>query len=439
MVNFYKPTTKKNNLQQVFTIDIQRLDINGDGVSRVQKKPVFVSGALVNETVEVKVIEEKSKYLRAKVLNIVTASEQRAKPKCKHFYQCGGCDLQHSSISGQLEYKKHKVEELFRRNANINDLPWQESLTTSEWHYRRKARIGVQYNKLGEAIVGFRQKNSNVLTKISSCSVLDSTFSDEFVAFTEVINSLSAVKAISHIEVIAADNPQVIFRHTRPLNKKDVQLLTEFIATKNYQLLLQDDQQVRCLDGSASDLLSYQVADCTLKFSSNDFVQINAKLNEKMVHQACQWLDLKTDDNVLDLFCGLGNFSLPIAKQVNSVVGVEGVDTMVQRANDNSAINQLVNCQFYQADLNAEQANWPWLDNSINKVLLDPARAGALNAVKNISEQKIKTILYVSCDPATMARDAEVLLSKGYKLDKIALLDMFAQTRHVETMALFTL
>lgn len=196
---------------------------------------------------------------------------------------------------------------------------------------------------------------------------------------------------------------------------------------------------MRCLDGSASDLLSYQVADCTLTFSASDFVQVNAKLNEKMVRQACDWLDLTAADNVLDLFCGLGNFSLPIAKQVNSVIGVEGVDTMVQRATDNSMLNQLTNCKFYQADLNAEQANWPWLDNRINKVLLDPARAGALNAVKNISEQKIKTILYVSCDPATMARDAQELLNKGYKLERIALMDMFAQTRHVETMALFTL
>ncbi|TRX55828.1 23S rRNA (uracil(1939)-C(5))-methyltransferase RlmD [Thalassomonas sp. M1454] len=438
MVNFYKPSAKKNNLNQTFTIDIERLDINGDGVARLNKKPVFVSGALPGEQATVKVIEEKSKYLRAKVIKLTNLSSQRAQPECKHFYQCGGCDLQHMQTQAQLSYKQNKVAELLRRNAELIDLPWCEPLTSPSLGYRRKARIGVQYNKHAQAIVGFRQKNSNTLTAIKSCPILTSTFSQEFSEFTAVINALSAKKAISHIEVIAADQPRVIFRHIRDLAKADVQLLTDFTQDKDYQLVLQNEDSIVDLNKQATQALTYQAAGCKFSFSETDFVQVNANLNQLMIEQACQWLELSAEDNVLDLFCGLGNFSLPIALQVNSVIGVEGVDAMVERATTNSGINALTNTKFYQADLNAEQSDWPWFNENINKVLLDPARAGALNAVKNIVELNIKTILYISCDPATMARDAKVLIDNGYRLEKLGLMDMFAQTRHVETMALFT-
>ncbi len=439
MVNFFKPAAKKNNLHQTVTIDIQRLDINGDGVSRLNKKPLFVNGALPDETVAVKIIEEKSKYLRAKVLNVITPSSQRVTPQCKHFYQCGGCDLQHLSEAGQLQFKQAKVAELFARNANLTELPWTDTLATDPWYYRRKARIGVQYNKLNEAIVGFRRKNSNVLTQVSHCVILAEQFAQEFTAFTNIINSLKTKKAISHIEVIAADIATVIFRHIRPLTKHDTQLLENFCKNKTYQLVLQDESSVRLLNGEPSPLLSYQIAGCNIQFSETDFVQINAKLNEQMVEQACQWLQLEKTDNVLDLFCGLGNFSLPIAKQVNSVVGVEGIDSMVARATNNSLHNNLNNSQFFQADLNSEDTSWPWFNNDINKIILDPARAGALQVVTKIIEFNVPTVLYISCDPATMSRDAKVLIDHGYKLEKLALMDMFAQTRHVETMALFKL
>ncbi|MDG1732697.1 MAG: 23S rRNA (uracil(1939)-C(5))-methyltransferase RlmD [Thalassotalea sp.] len=438
MANFYKPSTKKNNLNQTFTIDIERLDINGDGVAKFNNKPVFVSGALPNERVEVKVIEEKSKYLRAKIIKLSSLSPQRVQPECKHFYQCGGCDLQHMQIDAQLSYKQNKVAELFRRNAQLVDLPWQAPLISSAIGYRRKARIGVQYNKHAQAIVGFRQKSSNTLTPIKSCPILTDTFNEEFPEFTRLINLLPTKKAISHIEVIAADKPRAIFRHTSKLTKKDRQILTDFAKTKTYELVLQNEQSIVDLDNEPTEALTYQLDDCKFTFSETDFVQVNANLNQQMITQACQWLELSAVDNILDLFCGLGNFSLPIAKQVNAVIGVEGIDAMVERAGLNSQINDLHNTQFFQADLNAEQAQWPWFNSSVNKVLLDPARAGALNAVKNIVELNIKTVLYISCDPATMARDAKVLIDVGYTLDKLGLMDMFAQTRHVETMALFT-
>ncbi|KGJ97710.1 23S rRNA (uracil(1939)-C(5))-methyltransferase RlmD [Thalassotalea sp. ND16A] len=445
MVNFYKPKAANKYLNQQVKIEIKSLDINGDGVGKIGKKPVFVDSALPGETVEAKIIQEKSKYLRGKTKNVLISASNRVQPRCKHFYQCGGCDLQHLAYQGQLDFKQQKVSDLFRRNSDITSLPWQTSLISDKWHYRRKARIGVQYNKHNQAIVGFRQKSSNVLTQIKSCPVLPQLFSDEFNDFTQLINSLDAKAAISHIEVIDAESALVIFRQVRKLTEHDRQKFIEFNQQKPYQIALQTDDATELLTPQNGRLLSYQVNDCQLNFAITDFVQVNAKLNTAMVNQAMQWLELDGDDVVLDLFCGLGNFSLPLAKQVNSVIGVEGVQDMVDRALQNAKHNALTNCQFLQADLNAENDDWSWLkdkmaaqQSTISKVLLDPARAGALNAVTNILKLKVASILYISCDPATMTRDAKVLLANGYQLSKIGLMDMFSQTRHVETMALFT-
>lgn len=442
MVNFYKPKAVKKNINQQLTVEIQSLDMNGDGVARQGKKPIFVELALPGETVDVKVTQEKSKFLRAKTQKILVAASERVTPVCKHFYQCGGCDLQHLGYEAQLEFKKQKISELFRRNSNLEQLPWQTPLHTDIWNYRRKARIGVQYNKLNQAIVGFRQKSSNVLTPIKSCPVLPNVFTGEFSDFASLINSFSSKQAISHIEVISAEVPVVIFRQVRKLGKEDKHKLLEFNQQKPYQIALQTDKGLHYIEPQDNAYLSYRVNDCELQFSTTDFVQVNINLNTDMVNQAMQWLALDKNDNILDLFCGLGNFSLPIAKQVNSVIGVEGVQDMVDRASMNAQANQLSNCQFYQADLNADTNDWPWLDahidNKINKVVLDPARAGAYNAIKNIVELNVKTVLYISCDPATMARDAKILVDNGYTLDKISLMDMFSHTRHVETMALFT-
>ena len=454
MATFFKPQAKKNYLDQVFTVDIQRLDINGDGVGKLQNKTMFVSGALPGETVQAKVVEEKSKYLRARALKVKNVSDKRVTPQCKHFSQCGGCDLQHISHAEQVSFKQEKVSELFKRNTNLTDLPWHDPLIGGVWHYRRKARIGVQYNKLSEATVGFRKKGSNVLTPIKNCHLLPEAFSEEFSELTAMINSLSVKKTISHIEVIDAEQPVMIFRHTRPLVKSDIHILQQFSVEKPYQLALQDDQSVYTFDQQGLKqplpLLSYSLSGYQLEFSESDFVQVNADLNQSMVRLAMDWLDLKSTDHVVDLFCGLGNFSLPIAGKVKSLIGVEGVNAMVKRASDNAEANQVSNTQFFQADLNADfnadfnvelasnESEWSWWHKDINKVLLDPARAGAFNAVKKIAATDINLVLYISCDPATMTRDANVLLEQGFSLQKLCIMDMFAQTKHVETMAVFS-
>ncbi|QDP02007.1 23S rRNA (uracil(1939)-C(5))-methyltransferase RlmD [Thalassotalea sp. PS06] len=438
MVKIFKSPKRQNNTEQKIQVDILRFDMNGDGVARHGQKSVFVAGALPGETVEAKVVCEQSKFIRAKAIKVSNANAQRITPDCKHFYQCGGCDFQHMDGELELSVKKQKIDEVFKRNAGAENLPWQPPVVSEPWHYRRKARIGVQYNRLNEPSIGFRQKNSKHITPIKSCPTLVRPLADVFPPLQKLIEQLAGRQVIGHVEAFYTAYVTLVFRYLGKLSEKNRQSLRQFGLEHDYRILVVDDQQTIDLSANGNSQLSYQIDDCQLYFSPRDFIQVNAELNKAMVEQAIAWLSLDMNDSVLDLFCGLGNFSLPIAKRVNSLVGVEGVQEMVDRATANAKANGVNNCQFYQADLNAENLVWPWQENlAFNKVLLDPARAGAIGAIKPIAELGVDKVLYISCDAATMARDSQLLLASGYKLEKIALLDMFAQTRHVETMALF--
>ena len=435
MVKFFKPKANKQSIGQLIEIDIVRFDLNGAGIGYLDNKPVFVEQALIGERVLVKVVEQKSKFLRAKVIDIVSKAEQRVTPKCQHFQLCGGCDLQHMNIATQLSFKQDKIVELFRRNNLDSSLPWQSSITGNEWHYRRKARIGVQYSKKGEIIVGFRQKNTNKLTRIKSCPVFELHIAEIFEKIKSSIEALSVEKAISHVDIITTDAVTLVFRHTKSLSSTDIDLLRQEAKLNDWQLFLDDGQSVNVVAGS--DELNYSIEQCKITFNSKNFIQVNHKVNCLMVQQAISWLQLSKRDSILDLFCGLGNFSLPVAKLVNSVVAIEGVDEMVLQAQHNAASNNIENVEFYQADLEASWQSHNWRKRSYNKVILDPARAGALNAVNQLCSMNIKQILYISCDPSTLARDSKVLIEHGYTIEKIALMDMFSQTKHVETMVLF--
>jgi 23S rRNA (uracil1939-C5)-methyltransferase len=459
MANFFKENTKKKvNKQskqptQINTVTIDKLDLNGCGVGRYQKKPIFVTGSLPSETVEIRIIEQKNKYILAKLLNVNKASEHRVVSQCQHFKVCGGCDLQHLEYDEQLVFKQKKIIELLSRSGVsselINQLPWQKPIKSSQWHYRRKARIGVQFDKNSQAIIGFRQKATNHLVAIKSCPVLVEPACDIFPILKAVLAKLTVKKAIGHIEVISADtlddknnNLTLIVRQIRPINAHDRQIWQEhaekyawtvqFLESKKGQES-SDDQ----INTSAARLRYTLPDNIDIHFSNTDFIQINQPVNSAMVEQALVWLMLEPDDQVLDLFCGLGNFSLPLAKKVAKVVGVEGVQVMVDKAVANAKSNDIDNCQFHQADLSSQWLSSRWAKNNFTKVLLDPSRAGAEQAVEQIAQLNINTILYVSCDPTTLANDSQILLEKGYKIVRIGLIDMFSQTKHVETMVLF--
>ena len=438
MANFFKASPKKSQAQQQLTLTVQRLDQQGCGVAYMAKKPVFIDGVLPDEIAEVKISQQNSKYAKAKLIKLVQTSVEREEVKCRHYYQCGGCNLQHLKYEAQIAYKQEKVTQLFSREKIAEDLPWQTPITSDVWHYRRKARIGVQYNKQNKPIIGFRQRESNNLVEIKSCPVLVTEFSSIFIQLREILPKLSGKNAIGHVEIIAAKQNAVVIRQLSKISKADQELWLEFANENQYSLFIDDGKQVMPMFDDAA--LSYALTETlNIEFSANSFIQVNHKINLHMVQQALTWLNLEPDDVVLDLFCGLGNFSLPIAQSVKSVVGIEGVQDMVNRAANNATINGLKNCQFYQADLNSDWQNQHWATQPFNKVLLDPARAGAYQALAQLVKLKIKTLVYVSCDPTSLARDAKLLIEQGYKIEKIAIMDMFSQTKHVETMVMFSI
>ncbi|WDE12818.1 23S rRNA (uracil(1939)-C(5))-methyltransferase RlmD [Thalassomonas haliotis] len=437
MANFFKASTKKHSLGQKITVRIERLDLNGCGVGRYQKKPVFVAGALVGETARVRIVEQKSKYLRGQLLALENESEHRVTPFCRHYQKCGGCDLQHLAYQQQLSFKQDKVTQLFARNQINSRLPWQVPLLAAEKHYRRKARIGVQYAKDGSATIGFRQKATNDLVALDACPVLVEPVAGIFTQLKPLLARLSIKHAIGHIEVLVTGYTTLVVRQLKPLNAEDKALWLQAAKEHHWQILLDNGKDLLPL--GQVDPLSYALSDeLSITFTGGDFIQVNHAMNVKMVMQAMDWLALAPGDKVLDLFCGLGNFSLPVAARVQQLVGVEGVQDMVTRAEKNARANGLENCAFYQGDLNRSWQDQPWAQENFDKVLLDPARAGAFEAIEQLLKFKISTLLYVSCDPASLARDSKLLLDTGYKIEKIAIMDMFSQTKHVETMVLFS-
>jgi 23S rRNA (uracil1939-C5)-methyltransferase len=438
MANFFKVTAKKQQLGQAVKLKITRLDINGCGVGQYNKKPIFIDGVLPDEVVQLKVIEQKNKYSRGKLIEVISKSKQRSQAKCQHFLNCGGCDLQHMSQMAQLDFKQQKVSDLFARNG-IEALPWQAAIVSQPLHYRRKARIGVQYDKTGQATIGFRQRGSNHLINIKNCPVLVEPLNPIFSLLKKLLPKLSGKNAIGHIEVISTDKVTVVVRQLEVLTKQDKLYWQTFSENFPCDVLFDYGKEITPLDESSSALMQYALDDnINISFSPDNFIQVNHLVNRAMITQALQWLSLNEQDIVLDLFCGLGNFSLPIAKKVAHVVGIEGVDLMVAKAHENALNNGLNNCEFYQADLNSHWENEVWVNKKYTKLLLDPARAGAYQALQQLVHLNIKMVLYISCDPATLAKDSELLLAQGYRIEKISLMDMFSQTKHIETMVLFT-
>ncbi len=438
MANFFKVTPKKQQVGHEVNVNITRLDFNGCGVGQYLKKPIFIEGTLVGESVSVKVIEQKNKYSKGKLIEVLTPSNNRAIVKCQHFLNCGGCDLQHIEPVIQLDFKQQKITELFARNGYDNSLPWQEPVVSKPWHYRRKARIGVQYDKAGQVTVGFRQRGSNQLINIKNCVVLVEPLNKIFVPLKKLLAKLSGKNAIGHIEVISTDKITVVVRQLENITNQDKQNWQIFSDNYSCKILMDNGKTVTPLFANKLTSLTYNLDDnININFSSDNFIQVNHDVNKQMIAQALSWLNLTKQDFVLDLFCGLGNFSLPIAKKVAQVTGIEGVDQMVIKAQENAQINGLTNCEFYQADLNSNWQSESWSKKIYTKLLLDPARAGAYQALEQLVRFNIPTVLYVSCDPATLAKDSELLLANGYRIEKISLMDMFSQTKHIETMVLF--
>ncbi|MDA7747281.1 23S rRNA (uracil(1939)-C(5))-methyltransferase RlmD, partial [Psychromonas sp.] len=357
------------------------------------------------------------------------------------YQECGGCHLQHVEQSTQVEIKQQGLITLFERFAQYKPEQLQPALTSDAWAYRRCARFGVMFDKKTKKVqMGFRRANSNELINQQVCPVLTPALAHLIIPLKNLLNQLQAKTALGHIELVEAEQSvAVLLRHLKPLSEQDEQLVIKFSDEHQLHFYLQSSPtSIRCLTAEHKLTYSLPEQDCQFEFNVDDFLQVNALINEKMVSQAIDWLELKSSDRVLDLFCGLGNFTLPIAKIADQVVGVEGIQKMVERGSQNALNCHLTNVTFYQADLsdlNSLKADWAKQD--YDKVLLDPARAGAMECMEFVVSKKPTDIVYVSCDPVTLARDSQVLLEKGYHLAKLGLIDMFPQTAHMESMALF--
>ena len=436
MALLYTPQ-KKTNTTKIITAEILDLDYQGLGVAKINGKTWFIENALPQERVECHVLEEKRQYGRAVAKKYLIKSPERLAPKCAHFMRCGGCQGQHIPIEMQ---RKAKESALFKRLSKLQSEPisFQPMICGDAWAYRRRVRLSLWFNPNTKQIeMGFRQKNTNDLVTVQSCEVAEPVINYLLPKLTALLEQFSAPKQLGHIELVAADNGvAMLLRYSKNLAENNRTLLLNFAKQENLMLFLQSDESIEHAYG---DMPYYQFTDGTrLYFDIRDFIQVNRSLNEKMVETALDWLELNEQDRVLDLFCGMGNFTLPLAKRVKNAVGIEGVFEMVQKAEQNAARNQLKNVEFFQADLDQSFIDESWANQPFNKILLDPPRSGAAFALNALCELKAKKILYVSCNPATLVRDAEILRSFGYKIEKSAVIDMFPHTGHLESVTLFT-
>ena len=438
MVNFYTHA-KKKLVSQKLTVTVTKLDAFGQGVANHNGKTIFVKSALPDETVDIQLTEDKKNYAKAKVIKYHNYSHQRVKPQCQYYTKCGGCELQHISSTLQQQAKYEALIKLLQKEAGVlleDNLP--NIIADQPYHYRRRARLSINLVK-GELFVGFRQSESNQIVNIENCPILVKQLNDLLIPLQSCLRQIKQKKTLGHIELIAVDSGIIlVLRHTLPLSELDSQLLIQFAEVHNISLYFHGDKLVHVF-GTKEHY--YLVNQLKLTFSPLDFIQVNSRINQKMIDKALEWLDVSSNDKILDLFCGMGNFSLPMATICQSVTGIEGVEALVEKAKFNTKLNKdkvKAKTQFFTCNLEDKQQSSLWNQIIYDKILLDPARAGAYNASAEIVKISPSKLVYISCNPATLARDCKLFIEEGYNIAKIAILDMFPQTKHIESMLMLT-
>jgi 23S rRNA (uracil1939-C5)-methyltransferase len=432
---------RRNRLpQEPVEVTIESLDHEGRGIAHIDGKTLFVDGALPGETVNARYTQKRRRFDQSRTVEVLKASDKRIEAKCPHFGVCGGCSLQHMSHDAQVELKQNVLLELFEHVGKLEVPEVLPPLTDAQWQYRRKARLGARYvEKKEKLMVGFRERYGRYLADMSRCEVLHESVGERIEALQVLIRSLNAYKQIAQIEVAVGDNATaLVFRNLEELVEDDRRKLRQFADDNDVQVWLQPGgpDTVAPLWPDQIELY-YELPEYAVRmdFLPTDFTQVNAGINRKMIPYAIELLELQPEHKLLDLFCGLGNFSLPLARQVSHVTGVEGDEGLVERAHQNAEKNGVTNVDFMVADL---FKGVPSGIDSIDRLLLDPPRSGALEIVSEIEKLSPQRIVYVSCNPSTLARDAGVLVNdKGYKLLKAGIMDMFPHTAHAEAIAVF--
>ncbi|WP_407311560.1 23S rRNA (uracil(1939)-C(5))-methyltransferase RlmD [Pseudomonas sp. nanlin1] len=426
------PTGKKQRLT------IERLSSDGRGIAFFEGRTWFVSAALAGEEVEARVLNAHGKVVEARVERVLQANPVRRAAPCQHFARCGGCSVQHLPHSEQLALKQRHLAEQLARVAGVEPVQWALPLVGPEFAYRRRARVALRWDAKARRLdVGFRAEASQDIVAIHECPVLVQALQPIMTGLPQLLQAFAKPQVLGHVELFSGTATAVLLRHTAPLAEPDLAALRAFCQQHEAQLWLQGEGLPTAdLPGQ---VLSFGLEpwNVELVYRPGDFAQVNETVNTAMIAQALEWLAPTANERVLDLFCGLGNFALPLARQAREVVAVEGVASMVERAAANAASNGLNNVAVFQSDLSQPLSVSGWAAQGFSAVLLDPPRDGAFEVVRKVSELGAERLLYVSCNPATLARDTVELLRQGYRLKRAGILDMFPQTAHVEAMALF--
>ncbi len=425
---------------------VEDLTHEGMGVVKEQGKVYFVHGVLPGETVSFIPGKKRKGKFTGRLVDIIEPSGERDTPRCGYFGVCGGCSLQHLEPGAQVRYKEKILLDNLVRIGRVEPETVLPAITAERWHYRRKARLGVKLvPKKGGILVGFRERQSSFITSLQHCDTLDQRISDLLPGLHQLVEKLGNNNRIPQIEVAAGDeNVALIFRHLEPLSDQDRHKLRDYAGHNEVFVYTQSagPDSVTALWPENPPALSYRhdAFDIELQFSPTDFIQVNASVNQAMVRQACEHLQAGPGDRVLDLFCGLGNFTLAIARSGASVTGVEGDDYLVRQGTHNAGFNEMENANFQKFDLHRDDTS-ALAGAGFNRMLIDPPRSGAFEVVSQLVPMlRPERLIYISCNPATLARDADVLVnSNGYRLYAAGAIDMFPHTAHVESMAVFEL
>ncbi|MEF3169012.1 MAG: 23S rRNA (uracil(1939)-C(5))-methyltransferase RlmD [Deltaproteobacteria bacterium] len=426
------------------TTEVLSLSHDGRGVARVDGKAVFLDGGLTGEKVRFMRLRKRSRFDEGRVVEVIEPSPDRVPPACPHFGVCGGCSLQHLRPSAQIAFKEGVLIELLERFGGIAPDEILPPLTGPVLGYRRSARLGVRYvQKKGKVLVGFREKRTNLIADIDVCPVLPPEVSSLIPELKALIASLDAFREIPQIEISAGDlQVALVFRTLVELSARDLSALEDLAVRRGLKVFLQPGgpASLRLLAPHGAPELCYSLPEHSVEISflPLDFIQVNGEINRKMVTRGVELLAPGPNDTVLDLFSGLGNFALPLAKRAGTVIGIEGDLAMTVRAQENARRNRISNARFLAMDLTRGLDPASWGGKGIDLALVDPPRSGAIDIVPGLCGLRPKRIVYVSCNPATLARDAgEIVRSGGYRLKAVGVMDMFPHTSHVEAVALF--
>jgi 23S rRNA (uracil1939-C5)-methyltransferase len=425
---------------------IEDLDHSGRGVGRVGDKVVFVDGGLPGERVRFRYTKGGRHYDQGVAEAVLEASPDRVEPACPVFGLCGGCSLQHLDGAAQVAAKERMLRDNLERVAGLAPENWLAPIDGPHWGYRAKARLSIRRVRNKGVLVGFRERASSYVTQMDACPVLEPRLEGLIEPLKELVAGMSRPDRVPQAEVAATDgDAAVVIRHLTELTDQDRALLADF--QERYGVVVETQpkgpETAAPLDSDRPARLFYELpgSGVTLHFRSTDFVQVNRQVNRQLVARALELLHPGPGERVLDLFCGIGNFSLPMAAAGAEVLGLEGEAGLVARAGSNAEVNGLAGrTDFRTADLEAVPLAEIPGTRGTDKVLLDPPRSGAVEAVKQLAESiRPRRVVYVSCNPATLARDAGVLTHAGYRLRDAGIANMFPHTAHVESVARFEL